>query len=353
MEAQCLIPSARKMSGLVLLVFVLLAGGAAESRADTGTNPPAASLQQKPGDLLAGIQRAVCYSGFRHGEHPDRGAGANNPTDQEILEDLQLIGQQGFQLIRLYDAQANSQAVLRIIQAHKLNLKVLLGAWLAAEASSTNCAWQKTPYPPAVIETNKLVNAGEIENAIRLANQFPKIVVAVSVGNEALVTWNDHLVPVDAIIQYVRKVKRAIAQPVTLADNYDWWAHGGAALANELDFICVHIYPVWEGKDIDEAMAYGIANLQAVRNALPHSRMVITEAGWATVGNEFGPRASEAKQRRYYHDLFAWTAKMNITTFFFEAFDEDWKGDTTAADGAEKHWGLFTVDRRPKQVLRP
>jgi len=174
----------------------------------------------------------------------------------------------------------------------------------------------------------------------------------VAVGNEALVDWNDHMVPVDSVISYVRKVRHSISQPVTVADNYNWWAHQGATLARELDFVSVHTYPAWEGKDIDEAMPFSIANLQAVRNALPHSRLVITEAGWATTASEFGPRAGEEKQKRYYHDLFAWTEQMNITTFFFEAFDEDWKGDPNNPLGAEKHWGLFTVDRKPKQVVR-
>jgi hypothetical protein len=106
------------------------------------------------------------------------------------------------------------------------------------------------------------------------------------------------------------------------------------------------------GRDIEEAMAYTIANLQEVRDALPHSRLAITEAGWATLASEFGARASEEKQKRYYHDLYAWTGKMNITTFFFEAFDEDWKGNPTNPFGAEKHWGLFTTDRKPKPGMR-
>ena len=37
--------------------------------------------------------------------------------------------------------------------------------------------------------------------------------------------------------------------------------------------------------------------------------------------------------------------------FFFEAFDEPWKGDPNFPLGAEKHWGLFKVDRTPKQVV--
>lgn len=338
----------------LLLSLALLAPAAPGIGAEANsTNTDAVSLQQKPGDLLAGHQRAVAYSGFRRGQHPDRGEGAVNPSDKEILEDLRILSRQtDFRLIRLYDAQVNSEAVLRLIEANKLPIQVLLGAWLDAEVSNPNCPWHPEPYPADVLARNKLQNGAEVERAIRLANEYQKIVVAVAVGNEALVDWNDHMVPVDAVISYVRKVKKSIRQPVTVADNYNWWALHGTALARELDFVSVHIYPLWEKQDIATAMAFGIANLEAVRKTLPHSRLVIAEAGWATVASEFGPRADEARQKRYYQELFAWTDKMHITTFFFEAFDEDWKGNPSDPLGAEKHWGIFTADRKPKQVMQ-
>ncbi len=188
---------------------------------------------------------------------------------------------------------------------------------------------------------------------MRLLIAHPRSVVAVAVGNEPLVDWNDHMVTVESIIGYVRQVKREIPQPVTVADNYLWWAQHGAALARELDFVSIHTYPVWEGNDINEAMSFTIANMEAVRKALPESQIVITEAGWATVASEFGPRASEAKQKRYYQDMFKWAKANNITTFFFEAFDEDWKGNPKDPNGAEKHWGIFDIGRRPKLVTAP
>jgi len=317
------------------------------------TNVPV-SLQQKKSELLAGLQQGICYSGFRHGQHPDRGDGAVNPSEREILEDLQILTRDGnFKMIRLYDARTNSEVVLRLIRENNLKLKVLLGAWLSAEMLNTNCPWLSPYLTQSVLDANKIKNAAEIQNAIRLANEYRDLVVAVAVGNEALVSWNDHMVPVESVIGYVRQVKKAVTQPVTVCDNYDWWSHHGTALARELDFISVHTYPEWEKKDIDEAMPYTMANLQAVRNALPHSRIVITEAGWATVAKEFGARASEEKQKNYYHDLFIWTGKMNITTFFFEAFDEDWKGDSGDPLGVEKHWGLFTVGRKAKLAMQP
>jgi exo-beta-1,3-glucanase (GH17 family) len=338
-------------SALVLLIMMgwFSLAWAAES---SGPTAAPASLRQTKADLLAGEFWGVCYSGFRTGQHPDRGDGAVNPTDAQILEDLHLLARQGqFPLLRLYDAKTNSEVVLQLIQKHRLKFKVMLGAWLAGEMNNPGCSWLK-PMSPEVLAANRTNNAAEIREAIRLANQYSNIVVAVAVGNEALVSWNDHMVTEDAVIRYVREVKHAVRQPVTVCDNYDWWAKHGQALARELDFVSVHTYPVWENKDIEEAMPFTLANLKAVRKALPASRIVITEAGWATVAGEFGARASEAKQKRYYRDLYAWAKTNHVTTFFFEAFDEDWKGDANPL-GAEKHWGVFTVDRKPKEVMQP
>lgn len=311
-------------------------------------------IKQESKDLLNGTAWAVCYSGFRSGQHPDRGNGAVNPSDDEILEDLQIISKDSlFTLIRLYDCDENSQSVLRIIEEQKLNIKVMLGIWLKAELSAhETCSWLTEPIAQEVLDKNKTLNQEEIQQGISLAKKYPEIIVAVNVGNEALVEWNDHLVDTDSIISYVKKVQKEIEQPVTVADNYEWWAAHGQKLAETVDFVSIHVYPVWEGKDIEEGMSYTIENVQKVRNALPNSKLVITEAGWATIASEFGERASEEKQERYYHELKKWSEEMNITTFFFEAFDEDWKGETANPLGAEKHWGIFTVDRKPKKVMQ-
>jgi hypothetical protein len=68
-------------------------------------------LKHEKSDLLAGVSRAVCYSGFREGQHPDRGDGAVNPSYEEVLEDLQIISRQ-FKIIRLYDSGENTKMVL-------------------------------------------------------------------------------------------------------------------------------------------------------------------------------------------------------------------------------------------------
>ena len=339
---------------IAVVLVSCAAQGSKKKEEENMNNSENQSFQQGTQDLLEEVSKAVCYSGFRTGQHPDRGEGAKNPTKEQVLEDLEIIqNDMGFKLIRLYDSGVNSAMVLQLIEEHSLDIKVMLGMWLDAELSAhETCAWLTEPIPQEKLDANKIVNQQEIQRGIKLANKYPGIVVAVNVGNEALVDWNDHKVHVDSIISYCKDVKDAIGQPVTVADNYEWWAAHGAILAEVLDFISVHIYPVWEGRDIDQGMTYSIENIEKVQRALPDAKIVISEAGWATVASEFGARASEEKQLQYYNELMQWSEQNDITTFFFEAFDEDWKGDPNNPLGAEKHWGLYSVDRKPKLVLQ-
>jgi len=320
---------------------------------DSAATSDAPAPVQSAAFKLAGESLAIAYSGFREGQHPDRGEGAVNPSRAQILEDLELLVEQGFRLIRLYDTGENATVTLELIDEHALPIKVLQGIWLSAELSNhEGCPWLDEPIPDAVLAENLVANAAEIERGIALAKRFPEIVAAVNVGNEALVEWNDHMVPLEKVIAYVRHVKERIAQPVTVADNYEWWIEDGAPLAAEVDFVGVHTYPVWEGKSIDEGLAYTIENIRGVQQALPGAPIAILEAGWATVADEFPEQASERNQARYFAELAQWAEETGMTVFFFSAFDEPWKGDPARLRGAEKHWGLFNVDRTPKQALR-
>ena len=336
------------------LLFLALLLTACGDRQQPEVTPQADVLQQASGDLVAGEVMAVAYSGYREGQHPDRGAGAVNPSDAEILEDLRIMLDNDFSLIRLYDTGENTATTLRLIRENDLPMKVMLGIWLRAEISNhENCPWLDVPIPDSQLSANVIENAAEIERGIQMAREYSDVVASINVGNEALVIWNDHMVPLDKVIAYVRQVKDAVDQPVTVADNYEWWIEDGAPLAAEVDFIGVHTYPAWEEKTIDEGMSYTIENLERVRAALPGKPMAILEAGWATTAMEFADRAGEAEQARYFNELSDWATAMNMTVFFFEAFDEPWKGNPANADGAEKHWGLFYVDRTPKLAMRP
>jgi exo-beta-1,3-glucanase (GH17 family) len=270
----------------------------------------------------------ICYSGYRAGQNPQLN---RFPTQAQILEDLKIL-ERNWSLIRLYGGDQYSQDVLEVIRRETLPIKVLLGVWLDGRPG------------------HEAESAQQTTTGIRLANDFKDIVLGISVGNEILVTWSDHKLTEEKAIEYVTRVKKAVSCPVTVADDYLYWRQPEAKLANYVDFITMHTYPMWGREDIDTAMPSTIKNYESVRQAHPGKTIVLGEAGWAsyTVGGQHAPRAGdEKKQKRYYEELTAWAKSAGVTLFYFEAFDEPWKGA-----GTEGHWGLFSEGRKAKLAMQ-
>jgi len=293
--------------------------------------------------------KAICYSGFRDGQSPESQI---YPSYDEIKEDLLILKEQ-WKYLRLYDCDQHSEIVLQVIEDEKLDLKVMLGAYIDAEMNNFGCPWGGGHSEEKLIN-NKERNLQQINTLIKLANQYPEIIFCLSAGNEATVDWTDHYVPVESVINYVRMIKEHATQPVTFCENYVPWLNKLKPLVDEVDFISIHTYPVWEYKNIHEAMNFTKENYYSVADLYPDKKVVITEAGWATNSNGRGicpTNVCEVRQETYYHDLVSWSEEENILTFVFEAFDELWKGSHEDME-PEKHWGLFTIDRKPKKVMQ-
>ncbi len=291
--------------------------------------------------------KAICYSGFRDGQQP----GGVYPSYEQVKEDL-LILEKNWKYLRLYDCDPHTDTILEVINKEKLDFKVMLGAYIGAEANNFGCPWGGT-FSEEELINNKAKNVYQIKKLIKLANEYPDIIFSLSAGNEACVDWTDHYVPVDRVINYVRMIKKGAKQPVTFCENYLPWLGKMKDLVDEVDFISIHTYPVWEYKNIHEALEYTKQNYYAVADTYPDKLVVITEAGWATNSNGRGIHAhnvNEELQKIYYEDLMTWNKEDGILTFVFEAFDETWKGSHEFLE-PEKHWGLFKMDRTPKLVM--
>jgi len=293
--------------------------------------------------------RAICYSGYRDGQSPD---GGEFPSYEQVKQDL-LILENDWDSLRLYGSDAHSQTVLQVIHNEKLSFDVMLGAYITAEANNPQCPWGGV-YDETKLQSNRQDNINQIERLAELANNYSHIVSSVSIGNEAAVSWTDHLVPTESLIEYARRIKSSVSQPVTFCENYVPWLEHLRPLADELDVISIHTYPVWEFKSIDEGLAYTIANYQAVVDAHPDKQIIITEAGWATNSNGQGidsHNVNEHFQQQYFHELMEWAKQNHVLVYFFEAFDENWKGSNDPLE-PEKHWGLYKADRTPKLVMQ-
>jgi exo-beta-1,3-glucanase (GH17 family) len=299
--------------------------------------------------MQAGHGNAICYSGYREGQSPQSGI---YPGYEEIREDLEILAK-NWKFLRLYDCSPHAETVLEVIRNEGLDFKVMLGLDMAAEMSNWNCPWG-AEYSEEILSANRQANSKQVDKLIALANRCPEIVSCASVGNEATVEWTDHMVSVESLLEYVRRIKAAISQPVTFCENYVPWTSKLEPLAAELDFISVHTYPAWEYRTIEDALDYTMQNYHDVVNHYPGKPVIITEAGWTTASNGRGLEpwnASEELQAIYYEQLIEWTTREEILTFVFEAFDEPWKGSPDPLD-PEKHWGLFNVDRTPKLVMQ-
>lgn len=295
------------------------------------------------------FDRAICYSGFREGQHP----GGLHPSYNQIKEDL-LILQGHWKYLRLYDCDLHAERTLAVIRHEQLDFKVMLGAYIVAEMNNFGCPWGGGVYSAAQLESNRTHNLKQINKLIDFANQYPDLICSLSAGNEACVDWTDHYVPVERVMEYVKLIKKGAKQPVTFCENYVPWLNKLKPLVEAVDFISIHTYPVWEYKQIHESIAYTKANYYAVADLYPHKAVIITEAGWTTQsnGNGINPQqVNEALQKAYYDDLMEWTNSERILTFVFEAFDEPWKGSPDPLE-PEKHWGLFKLDRTPKLVVQ-
>ena len=80
--------------------------------------------------------KAICYSGFREGQHPE-GIFPSYERDKRRLIDTS----RHWKYLRLYDCDQHAETVLDVIQKEKLDFKVMLGAYIVAEMNNFGCPW--------------------------------------------------------------------------------------------------------------------------------------------------------------------------------------------------------------------
>jgi exo-beta-1,3-glucanase (GH17 family) len=290
---------------------------------------------------------AVSYGCYRKGQAPNR----NGPSEAEILEDLNIITRY-WHLIRVYNSDEDTERILTVIQKHNLPIKVMVGVWLENE--------EKNP------ELKKF-NIANVLRGIELVNKYTNIVSAISVGNESQVFWSWHRMNTENLIRYIRAIRNNTTVPVTTADDYNFWNKPESKqVAAEIDFIVTHIYALWNGKTLEDAIEWmDHIYFQDVQKAHSDKLIVIGETGWATTYNpeKVGPgeqgtlikgEVSIQAQEKFLIQLHEWVNEKKITTFLFEAFDEPWKGggENSGPNEVEKHWGVFYENRTPKESFQ-
>jgi len=291
--------------------------------------------------------KAICYSGYRKNQTPIRQI---YPNYSNILEDLKIL-EKDFDYIRMYDANEHTKMTLQTIKEHNINLKVLIGMDLLGEASNPNCSWGGK-YTVEQVAHNIEYNQNQMLKIIVLAEEYEDIILGVSAGNEAVPEWNANLVSPGRVLYFVKELKKHVNVPVTYCDNNYYWKNQLTEVAKYVDFISIHIYPVWLGANVYDGIQMSIRELNEIKSLYPDKQIIITETGWPTNSNGGQiPKnhANESNQLLFNSEIDKYTENNGIICFFFEAFDEHWKG-SDALDEPEKHWGYYYDDRTPKRI---
>jgi exo-beta-1,3-glucanase (GH17 family) len=327
---------------LVLPLLLASCGG--------GGTVPSTGVQLRPLSNEFTVRKSVAYSPFRSSNRD-----TETVTAAMVKEDLDLLIAGGFTLIRLFDSSDNvSKLILQTIQSNNLDMKVMLGIYIQ--------------------NGNSVFNTAEISRGIALASQFNGIVLAVSVGNETMVSWSFNPIEPRVMAGFIKTVRDNVTQPVTTDDNWAFYAGAPRSIMDGIDFAAMHTYPLADSVHTPGAWDWQQANIPAgsratammeaainsskkdyrtVRDYLDstgysHMPIMIGEAGWKAVasGGE-SYRAHPVNQKLYFDGLNAWkasgTGPKNIV--HFEAFDEPWKG-------SDDKWALFNVNRQARYVIQ-
>ena len=335
---------------------------------------------------------AMSYGGYRHADH------SIEPTFDELKEDMKILSAMGVKVIRTYKLlkpqAANLVKVISDLKKEDPNFEmyVMLGAWIDCK----NSFYSGDGEPDHDQENEE--NPAEIDRAIALANQYPDIVKVIAVGNEAMVKWAaSYYVQPGVILKWVNHLqglkkdgKLSKDLWITSSDNFASWGGGGEEyhvedlnkLINAVDFISMHTYPMhdthyqpefWQKpftkggmtdiEKVDASMLrskeYAISQYKNVKKYMESlgvdKPIHIGETGWASFSDgHYGPEGSKAcdeyKEALYYQHMRDWTNEAGMSCFYFEGFDEPWKGGENSGN-SEKHFGLFKVDGKAKYVI--
>lgn len=240
------------------------------------------------------------------------------PTREEIDQDLALL-EGKVHAVRTYSSTDGYEAIPELAANYGLNVSV--GAWIADDP---------------------VKNQKEIDNLITLTRLHNNVVRGI-VGNETIMRGD---VSVDEMIGYLRQVRSKAWRPISTSEPpHTWMTH--PELADEVDFIAVHLLPYWDGIPMEEALDHVFSRYYELQRTFPDKPIVITEVGWPSDGQPIRrANASLDKQAKFLREFLNLANERDITYYIIEAFDQPWKIDWEGSSGA--YWGIYDVDRQPK-----
>jgi len=284
-------------------------------------------------------------------------------SEEEIVRDLELL-KQFTNKVRLYSAE-DSEKVMPAVK--KLGMQAHMGLWLSPVAED---------------------NEKEVALAKSLITEYYESLTSVIVGNEVLL--RDDLSP-DELIVFIKDfrgyvdnisktnkeakakaIKDEIAKEknrkaraakekelkekaakekehkvlLTTAEIWNMWLLY-PNLADEVDFITIHILPYWEKIKAESFEPFFKEIYKKITDKFEKKPILIGEFGWPSQGyNNQGAVASPENQATIIRRFLVLSKEEGFSYNLLEAFDQPWKGVDEGSVG--QYWGIFDADRKQK-----
>ena len=198
----------------------------------------------------------------------------------------------------------------------------------------------------------------EIRNAIRLAQKYPKLIIAVSVGNEGI--YAKHYAPADVEKTILRLRKELPSISLTTSEPFFLYLKPEYFdFFNKMDLLLPNIHPTFEKwfnpADAENAAAFVLNVADKLQSRYPKP-LIVKETGLPSGPAPLG--FTEAHQSAFWSEILKQSAvSESRAVSCFEAFDAPWKPAVTRGyfPGSdhiqEAYWGFFTADGKSKPVV--
>ena len=285
----------------------------------------------------------IAYSPYHGAFNPITGP---HPTEKDVRHDLELL--QGItNHIRIYSTTGISYDIVKI--AHELKIKVDLGLEVGQDS---------------------LRNQQEIDNAIKIVNDFSYTINSVVVANDVFLMEKISDVELIKIISDLRE--KIPGTLLTVANPPEGW-FGHEDVIKHIDYVMIQSYPFWWGQGIPASSGWIYSEINIMKNFVhsinPKAWVVVGETGFPSNGKIICDAVPNMEnQSEYFRELVKVSKETDTDIIFFEIFNSEWKHDSLEAieyiskkcgkkssgtEESEANFGIFTEDGKLKQPLVP
>lgn len=124
------------------------------------------------------------------------------------------------------------------------------------------------------------------------------------------------------------------------------------------DFVMANAFSYWQGQTMGNASYSFFDDIMQALQTIQTSKgstdidFWVGETGWPTSGTNFEtsqPSVENAKQ--FWQEGICALRAWGVNVVVFEAFDEDWKPNSSGTSDVETHWGVWTSDNSLKYSI--